>query len=377
MIDIFGRPAFVLLDTVQGYATNTGALVWAYSPCHPNDPNPDHQNEAWTINANGTVVEASTGKCLDVKGDFDGAPLLINDCSSRPSQLVGRVTAVSPVRRVCATRVGLGPARCKYARWMSRLCCILVFLFLFTLEHVVDAGEQSASEQQRLLRCRKRQRDVTMGESLLAATRGVHANVRRFAVVRGAGDQPGVQPDPGGEDGVRCLHAPRPRVPVLAGQIQWLWKRAMRQLLLHYCSSRHCTRVCPAICVIRLLAATRLFGNGAMAVPRLNIASYQWWSEGLHGVAYAPGVTFGGPVPAATSFPQVGLTAATFNASLFAAIGAAIGREGRAMANIGYSGLTFWTPVRVAGCVMLVHVLSMFAPSVTLPYTTGSLVLSG
>ncbi len=76
----------------------------------------------------------------------------------------------------------------------------------------------------------------------------------------------------------------------------------------------------------------RLFANGAMPVPRLNIGLYQWWSEGLHGVAYSPGVSFGGQIPAATSFPQVILTAASFNASLFAAIGAAVGLEGRAMA---------------------------------------------
>jgi hypothetical protein len=74
-----------------------------------------------------------------------------------------------------------------------------------------------------------------------------------------------------------------------------------------------------------------LFANGADAVPRLNILAYQWWSEALHGVAFSPGVTFGGNIPAASSFPQVITTAASFNASLYHALGTAVGLEARAM----------------------------------------------
>lgn len=48
-----------------------------------------------------------------------------------------------------------------------------------------------------------------------------------------------------------------------------------------------------------------LLSNGAHGVPRLGLASYQWWSEALHGVGLSPGVLFGGPTPCATSFPQV------------------------------------------------------------------------
>ena len=58
------------------------------------------------------------------------------------------------------------------------------------------------------------------------------------------------------------------------------------------------------------------------ALPRLGIPLYEWWSEALHGVSYVgPGTRFSPLVPAATSFPQPILTAASFNATLFRAIG--------------------------------------------------------
>lgn len=62
--------------------------------------------------------------------------------------------------------------------------------------------------------------------------------------------------------------------------------------------------------------------NAAGGVSRLGIPKYEWWSEALHGVSYAgPGTHFSGLVPGATSFPQVICTAASFNKSLFKAIG--------------------------------------------------------
>ena len=67
----------------------------------------------------------------------------------------------------------------------------------------------------------------------------------------------------------------------------------------------------------------RLLVNNAAAVPRLGIQGYEWWSEALHGVSnVGPGVKFGGAFPGATSFPQVITTAASFNESLWEAIGA-------------------------------------------------------
>lgn len=65
--------------------------------------------------------------------------------------------------------------------------------------------------------------------------------------------------------------------------------------------------------------------NAATGISRLGIPNYEWWSEALHGVSYlGPGTRFSGPVPGATSFPQVILTGATFNESLFQAIGKVI-----------------------------------------------------
>ncbi|EEF48654.1 beta-xylosidase/alpha-L-arabinofuranosidase 2 [Ricinus communis] len=85
--------------------------------------------------------------------------------------------------------------------------------------------------------------------------------------------------------------------------------------------------------------------NSAGSVSRLGIPKYEWWSEALHGVSYVgPGTHFSNIVPGATSFPQVILTAASFNASLFEAIGKVVSTEARAMYNVGLAGLTFWSP---------------------------------
>ncbi|KAG9451582.1 hypothetical protein H6P81_011547 [Aristolochia fimbriata] len=86
--------------------------------------------------------------------------------------------------------------------------------------------------------------------------------------------------------------------------------------------------------------------NRAAAIPRLGIPSYNWWSEALHGITgFGGGVNFGGPIRAATSFPQVIHTAASFNPNLWYRIGQAIGVEARAFYNTGQAGgLTFWAP---------------------------------
>ncbi|KAK7269621.1 hypothetical protein RIF29_22354 [Crotalaria pallida] len=88
-----------------------------------------------------------------------------------------------------------------------------------------------------------------------------------------------------------------------------------------------------------------LLVNNAAAVPRLGIKGYEWWSEALHGVSnVGPGTKFGGPFPGATSFPQVITTAASFNATLWEAIGQVVSDEARAMYNGGVAGLTYWSP---------------------------------
>lgn len=81
----------------------------------------------------------------------------------------------------------------------------------------------------------------------------------------------------------------------------------------------------------------------APAIERLGVPAYNWWNEGLHGVARA-GV--------ATMFPQaIGLGAA-FDTELAGHVGDVIATEGRAKYNAYskegdrdiYKGLTFWSP---------------------------------
>ncbi|GAB4843038.1 Beta-D-xylosidase 1 [Ancistrocladus abbreviatus] len=96
---------------------------------------------------------------------------------------------------------------------------------------------------------------------------------------------------------------------------------------------------------LTLQEKTRLLVNNAAPVERLGIKGYEWWSEALHGVSnVGPGVKFGGAFPGATSFPQVIITAASFNASLWEAIGRVVSNEARAMYNGGQAGLTYWSP---------------------------------
>lgn len=90
-----------------------------------------------------------------------------------------------------------------------------------------------------------------------------------------------------------------------------------------------CNRTSPAAAraadlVSRLTLAEKVgfLVDKQAALPRLGIPAYEWWSEALHGVSYVgPGTRFSPLVPGATSFPQPILTAASFNVTLFRAIG--------------------------------------------------------
>ncbi|KAJ9146411.1 hypothetical protein P3X46_028681 [Hevea brasiliensis] len=86
--------------------------------------------------------------------------------------------------------------------------------------------------------------------------------------------------------------------------------------------------------------------SSAPPIPRLGIPAYEWWSEALHGVAnVGRGIHFEGTIRSATSFPQVILTAASFDAYQWYRIGQVIGREARAVYNAGQAtGMTFWAP---------------------------------
>ena len=81
----------------------------------------------------------------------------------------------------------------------------------------------------------------------------------------------------------------------------------------------------------------------ASAIPRLNIPAYNWWNEGLHGIARSG---------YATLFPQAIGNAATWDAPLLEQIGAVVSTEARAKYNDAilhgnhdrYYGLTIWSP---------------------------------
>ena len=83
--------------------------------------------------------------------------------------------------------------------------------------------------------------------------------------------------------------------------------------------------------------------NAAPAIERLDIPEYEWWNEGLHGVARAG---------YATVFPQAIGLAATWDTNLMAQVADVISTEARAKHNEfvrhnerrRYEGLTFWSP---------------------------------
>ena len=83
--------------------------------------------------------------------------------------------------------------------------------------------------------------------------------------------------------------------------------------------------------------------NEAPAIPRLHIAEYNWWNEGLHGVARSG---------YATVFPQAIGLAATWDTDLIHRVADTISTEARAKYNQAlrednhaiYYGLTLWSP---------------------------------
>ena len=81
----------------------------------------------------------------------------------------------------------------------------------------------------------------------------------------------------------------------------------------------------------------------ATPIPRLGVPKYDWWNEGLHGVAFAG---------YATNFPQVIGMAATWDTDLVHKMGETVSTEARAKYNEAmrqdhhemFFGLTFWAP---------------------------------
>ena len=83
--------------------------------------------------------------------------------------------------------------------------------------------------------------------------------------------------------------------------------------------------------------------NASAAIPRLGVPAYDWWSEGLHGVARSG---------YATMFPQAIGMAATWDTDLIKQVSTTISTEARAKYNEAvrhdihsiYYGLSIWSP---------------------------------
>ncbi|KAL8295568.1 hypothetical protein RB597_009295 [Gaeumannomyces tritici] len=105
-----------------------------------------------------------------------------------------------------------------------------------------------------------------------------------------------------------------------------------------------------AAALVAALNVTEKMANlvsNANGSARIGLPKYNWWSEALHGVAYAPGTQFRrgpGDFNSSTSFPMPLLLAASFDDSLIEKIGDVIGTESRAFGNGRWSGLDYWTP---------------------------------
>ena len=100
--------------------------------------------------------------------------------------------------------------------------------------------------------------------------------------------------------------------------------------------------------------------NGSPGIARLNLPSYEWWSEALHGVAYSPGVNFAdsGDFSCATSFPEpIGL-GATFDRELIHEVASTTSTEARALSNVGRAGLDFWSAQPSSPHIAPLHVHS-------------------
>ena len=77
--------------------------------------------------------------------------------------------------------------------------------------------------------------------------------------------------------------------------------------------------------------------SNAAAIPRLGVKEYNYWSEGLHGVAREK-------EDGATSYPHGLGIASTWNKEMVYAMGEAISDEARGYSNEKGKGLSYWSP---------------------------------
>jgi beta-glucosidase len=103
------------------------------------------------------------------------------------------------------------------------------------------------------------------------------------------------------------------------------------------------TRAAALVAQMTLEEKAAQMQNAAPAIERLGVPAYDWWNEGLHGVARAG---------QATVFPQAIGLAATFDVPLMGQVATTISDEARAKhhqfiregSHDRYQGLTYWSP---------------------------------
>ena len=77
-------------------------------------------------------------------------------------------------------------------------------------------------------------------------------------------------------------------------------------------------------------------------VRSLGLPAYNWRSEANNGVDYFSSTPL---TPHSTKFAYPCTTTMAFNKTMYREFGAQVGREARALANVGNAAGTFWTPV--------------------------------
>ena len=103
------------------------------------------------------------------------------------------------------------------------------------------------------------------------------------------------------------------------------------------------SRVADLIARIPVTEKLGLLSTDSGGVKQLGIDTFQWWSEGLHGVRCGHGIDCSGG-KTTTIFPQPIGAAASFNRTLWHATGDAISTEFRGFANAGKGFLSIFAP---------------------------------
>lgn len=131
----------------------------------------------------------------------------------------------------------------------------------------------------------------------------------------------------------------------------------MPSLLMAWCnSSKDATdRASALVAQMTMREKKNNLGTGGSMSPGQSSSRGPWWGEALHGLEEGCGAGY--PFPeyhgynstgCPTSFPHGTALGATFNRSLWASIGSAIGREARGMWNQNYAGpIWFFSPADV------------------------------